>query len=145
VEPIERYVPLGDGRYERSTAGLPRSARATMPADWSGVCGPGFFGRVRYERLFQQLTGLESGERAFLVVEPPRSRGVVQLNRKRLGEVVWGGTPGRFHVTDLLEDPNRLEIIVEHPLLDEGLPADHDDLTTLPGGLVGEVRLEIEE
>jgi hypothetical protein len=145
VEPLERYVPCGGRRYKRSIEGLPLSARMTMPADWSGICGNEFLGRVRYHRVFQTPTGLESGERVWLVIEPPRSRGVVTLNRKRLGEVVWGAQPGRYHITDLLEDHNRLEIVVEHPLLDETLQCGDDDRTLLPGGLVGEVRLEIEE
>ena len=116
-----------------------------MPADWSDLFGRDFFGRVRYRRMFQKLTGLESGERAFLVVEPPRSRGVISLSGKPLGEVVWGGPPARFDITDLLEDHNRLEIVVEHPVLDGAATADDDDFSQSPGGLVGEVRLEIEE
>jgi hypothetical protein len=145
VEPLERYVPCGGGDFARSTGGLPLSARVTMPADWTGVCERDFLGRVRYRRVFQKPTGLDSGERVWLVIEPPRSRGVVTLNRKRLGEVVWGAQPGRYHISDLLEDHNRLEIIVEHPLLDETSQPVDDDRTLSPGGLVGEVRLEIEE
>ena len=93
-----------------------------MPSDWATLFGRDFFGRVRYRRLFQKLTGLESGERAFLVVEPPRSRGLISLSGKPLGEVVWGGPPARFDITDLLEDHNRLEIVVEHPVLDGPRP-----------------------
>jgi hypothetical protein len=145
LEPIERYVQREDGAFERSTGGLPLSGQSTMPADWSAICGRDFTGRVRYLRLFQKLTGLESGERAFLVVEMPRSRGVISLNGKPLGDVVWGGPPARFDVTDLLADPNRLEIVVEHPVLDENRAPDDDDLSQSPGGLVGEVLLEIEE
>jgi hypothetical protein len=144
LEPLERFVPCGEGRYERATVSLPLSARLTMPADWSTVFGGDFLGRVRYHRVFQSPTGLESGERVFLVVEPPRSRGVVSLSRERLGEVVWGGPAGRFHITDLLEDHNRLEVVVEHPALDESLRRGDDDVTHFAGGLVGEVRLEIE-
>jgi hypothetical protein len=145
LEPLERFVLSGGGRFERSTAGLPLSARATMPADWSAAFGPTFYGRVRYHRVFQKPTGLESGERVFLVVEPPRSRGTVALSGKPLGIVQWGGSTGRFHISELLEDHNRLEIIVEHPVLDDALRLDDDGVTHSPGGLVGEVRLEIEE
>jgi hypothetical protein len=145
LEPIERYVQHADGRFERSAGGLPLSGRSTMPADWSDLFGRDFFGRVAYCRTFQKLTGLESGERAFLVVEPPRSRGVISLSGKPLGEVVWGGSSARFDVTDLLGDHNRLEVVVEHPVLDGAALADDDDFSQSPGGLVGEVRLEIEE
>jgi hypothetical protein len=145
LEPLERYVGRGDGRYDGSIERLPVEARATMPADWSDALGREFLGRVRYHRVFQKPTGLDAGERVWLVVEPPRSRGVVQLNGKPLGEVLWGGPPGRFDITALLEDHNRLEITVEHPSLDADANAYDDDDTNSPGGLVGEVRLEIEE
>lgn len=116
-----------------------------MPADWSGSLGRAFQGSVRYRRVFQWLTDLESGEQAYLIVEPPRSRGVVSLGGEVLGEVVWGGPTGRFHVTQRLRDHNRLEIVVDHPVLDARRRPDDDGVTQLPGGLVGEVRLEIEE
>ena len=92
-----------------------------MPADWANCFGRDFFGRVRYRRTFQQLTGLESGERAFLVVEPPRSRGVhIASAAKLLGEFVCRADwPARFDITDHFEYHNRLEIIVDHPALDE--------------------------
>lgn len=134
-----------DGGCERSRDGLPPTARATMPADWSGSLGREFRGRVRYHRVFQWLTALDAGEQAYLVVEPPRSRGIVLLGSEVLGEVVWGGPPGRFHVTHRLRERNRLEVVVDHPVLDACRRPDDDDGLQLPGGLVGEVRLEIEE
>ena len=144
LEPMERFVRRGDGRYDRSADSLPLSARSTMPADWSESFGRAFLGRVRYRRIFQRPTGLDNGERVWLVVEPPRSHGEIELNRKRLGEALWSGEPARFDITGALEDHNRLEIVVAHPALDE-TGAANDDSSTLPGGLVGEVRLEIEE
>jgi hypothetical protein len=104
-----------------------------MPADWSAMLGADFLGRVRYTRLFHKPTGLELAERVFLVVEAPRSRGVVELNRKRVGEVEWDRGPLRVDVTELLGGDERLEIVVEH------------DEPGSTGGLVGEVRLEIED
>jgi hypothetical protein len=145
LEPLERFARGGDGRFERSSEGLPAEARATLPADWSGTFGAQFFGRVRYHRNFQMPTGLVSGQRVWLVVEPPCSLGAVKLNGKPLGDVRRGGPPGRMEVAQLLEDHNRLEIIVDHPPLDgDSLANDDSDIDT-PGGLVGEVRLEIEE
>jgi hypothetical protein len=145
LEPIERYVLQPDGRHERTIDGLPLRTKLTMPADWGEVFGHDFLGRVGYLRTFQKPTRLESREQVWLVVEPPRSSGVVELNRKRLGEVCWGSNPGRFDITELLEDHNRLEIVVEHPLLDDPRAANDDSITNSPGGLIGEVRLEIEE
>jgi hypothetical protein len=140
LEPVERYVLRPGGGYERSRVELPSAAKMTMPADWGAVLGTGFLGQVRYRRSFQKPTGLESGERVWLVVETARSRGVVSLCRKRLGEAA-----GRFDITELLEDHNQLEILVEHPAVDASGVANDDNDTNSIGGLVGEVRLEIEE
>ena len=140
VEPVERYVLRADGGYERSTADLPAAAKMTMPADWAAVLGASFLGLVRYQRIFQKPTGLESGERVWLVVEAPQSRGTVELNHMRLGDA-----GGRFDITEHLADHNRLTILVEHPAVDEGGVADDDNATRMVGGLVDEVRLEIEE
>jgi hypothetical protein len=142
---VARFVPQPDGTYLPTPDDLPAAARVTMPADWGAVLGGDFLGRVRYLRTFQMPTGLEAGERVFLVVEAARSRGVVALSRKRLGEVCSNGEQFRFDISGLLEDHNRLEIVVEHPALDAAGAANDDGGTRLPGGLIGEVRLEIEE
>jgi hypothetical protein len=140
LEPVQRFVLQPSGCYKPVEGNLPAAGRMKMPADWSGLLGAEFLGRVRYRRTFQKPTGLESGGRVWLVVERPRSRAVVELNRKRLGDA-----EGRFDVTGLLEDYNRLEIMVEHPMVD-ARGASADDVATVQiGGLVGEVRLEIED
>ena len=145
VEAVARFVPLPDGSYRPDHDNLPVAARMTMPADWSAVCGADFLGRVRYRRAFNKPTGLESGERVFLVVERPRSWGRGELNGKPLGDVARGESMGRFDVTAILEPHNQLEILVEHPALDGAFPAQDDGDLDAPGGLVGEVWLEIEE
>jgi len=142
LEPVSRLVLRPDGAHCSTSSDLPSATRVKMPADWGEVLGRHFFGRVRYRRTFQKPTGLESGERVWLVVEPPRSHGVVELNHKRLGEVC--GQSARFDITEQLLGSNLLDIWVSHPPLDvRGTPSDDGD--TPPGGLVGEVRLEIEE
>jgi hypothetical protein len=142
-EALKRFVPQQDGTYRPDDRALPAPARATMPADWSEPFGRDFLGRVRYRRIFQKPTGLDSGERVFLVVEPPLSQGVVGLNHTPLGDVK--DSTGRFDITQLLDDHNHLEIVVSHPALDAAGMADDDSSIQLAGGLVGEVRLEIEE
>ena len=145
LEPLEQYVSHSDGRIECVAEGLPASSRMTMPADWAEAFGADFCGRVRYHRIFQMPTGLESGERVWLVVEPPRSWGAVKLNGGALGDVRWGEPVARFDITARLQDHNRLEIVVDHPPLDGDKLAIDDSEIHLSGGLVGEVRLEIEE
>jgi hypothetical protein len=133
LTPVKQWDLQPDGTYRPADHGLPAAAKMTMPADWSATLGRDFIGRVRYTRSFHRPTGLDAGERVFLVVEPPRSSGVVELNRKRLGDLRWGGAPLRVDVTNLLGGDEELEIIVEHAAKENA------------GGLVGEVWLEIED
>jgi hypothetical protein len=137
LEPVERWVRRADGGYDQVCDDLPAATKATMPADWSESFGPEFFGRVRYSRHFNLPTGLEPNDKVFLVVEPPRSRAQVRLNGQALGELRFGGPAARFDVARLLAVKNSLEIEVEHPEPDDGSRG-------ATGGLVGEVRLEIE-
>jgi hypothetical protein len=145
VEPVARFVLQPDGTYAFDEVDLPPPARVTMPADWAAVCGGDFLGRVRYLRTFQKPTGLDSGERVFLVVEPPRSSACLTWKKELLGFVYPGEPAGRFDITDRLEDHNQIEIFVDHPALDEMRSTVGDPALLPPGGLVGEVRLEIEE
>lgn len=144
VEPIKRFVLQPDGSYRPTEDHLPPGARATMPADWSALFGADFLGRVRYRRTFQKPTGLDSGERVFLVVEGPRSRGWVALHCQPLGNVVEGALL-RVDITERLEDHNMLEIEVDDPALEGSGNRLGTSTRSGPGGLVGEVRLEIEE
>jgi len=144
VEPVARFVLQADGTYLPDENNLPAAARVTMPADWSATCGPDFFGRVRYRRVFHRPTGLDAGERVFLVIEPARSSARVALQGMHLGFVEPGSLAGRFEITDRLEDDNQLEVFVDHPSLDDMKRTVGDPALLPPGGLVGEVRLEIE-
>jgi hypothetical protein len=144
LEATKRFIVQADGSYRAAHDDLPPAAEAKMPADWSAVLGADFLGRVRYTRSFNKPTGLESGERVFLVVEPPRSEANILLGGKLVGFVYPGEGAGRFDITERLESYNRLEIIVDHPALDEMRSVVGDPAELPPGGLVGEVRLEIE-
>lgn len=146
LEPVFRYVRREDGGFERQESGLPAGTRMQMPADWSAALGADFLGRVRYVRTFNAPPGLQPDERVWLVVEPQRSLARVVMVEEMLGEVAADGPPQRFDITHRLSPHNRLEIFVDHPALadldgkEHGSSGDRE-----PGGLVGEVRLEIEE
>lgn len=143
LEPLARYVVRSDGSYDEDRENVPAGGTAKMPADWSETLGSDFRGGVRYRRSFQRPTGLQPRDTVWLVVEPPRSCATVHLAGRLLGGVLrFGGPAGRFDVTHLLDDRNRLEIVVQHPAPDGTRTPDDDEA---PGGLVGEVRLEIEE
>jgi hypothetical protein len=145
LEPIARFVLQADGTYLPVKEDLPPPARATMPADWSMPFGADFLGRVRYHRVFQKPTGLDDGQRVFLVVEKPRSSACITLFDKLVGFVNPGEVARRFDITERLEDHNRLSVIVDHPDLSLMRSTIGDPMLLRPGGLIGEVRLEIEE
>lgn len=111
-----------------------------MPADWTETLGADFRGTVRYTRTFHQPTGLEPGQQVWLVIEGVTSSGAVTLNDTRLPDC--GSTAHdsqvdspfwRQEIQHLLSANCQLIIDVTHPLDAE-----------LPGGLTGEVRLEIQ-
>jgi hypothetical protein len=112
-----------------------------MPADWGNALGNDFRGVVRYTRTFNRPTNLDPHEHVWLVIERPRSSGNVELNGEELGLAVHD-YPWRYDITRLLGDFNKLTIVVRHPQSDRyhSLEPGIDDL---PGGLFGEVRLEI--
>jgi len=145
LEPVFRYVLRADGGYDRHADGLPEAARMKVPADWGAVLGNDFLGRVRYVRTFHAPPGLQFDERVWLVVEPQRSEARVVLLEDTLGVVRADGPPQRFDVTHLLGPRNRLEVFVDHPGLVEGRSTVGDPASLPPGGLIGEVRLEIDE
>ena len=113
-------------------ATLSPPGKVTMPCDWSASLGRDFRGRVCYLRRFGQPGFVEPYEQMWITFNGIRGRATVSLNGQPLGEVE-GDDPGNFEVTGRLEFRNILEVIVEQP-------ADAPE----PGGLVGEVRLEIE-
>jgi hypothetical protein len=142
LEPLERFVKRSYGGYQSQQVAMPRE-RCQMPADWCETLGPDFLGVVRYRRNFNRPTNLSS-ERVWLVVEPPRSCGRVCVNGSELGSVRFGAPTGRFDITALLKDHNAIEIDVEHPELDDDGNVPDEGSMISPGGLVGEVRIEIE-
>jgi hypothetical protein len=140
-----RYVLRADGSYDRSTDNLPAATKMQMPADWAAAFGGDFLGRVRYIRPFNSPPGLQLDERVWLVVEPQRSRAIVMIVGEALGSVGADGPAERFDITHRLLSHNRLEIIVDHPAADDDGIITVDPAFVDAGGLVGEVRLEIEE
>jgi hypothetical protein len=144
LEPVFRFVPGADGELERVADSLPPATTMHVPADWSAAFGADFFGRVRYVRPFNAPPGLLPEERVWLVVEPQRSDVRVMMSEEMLGTVPTAGGARRFDITHRLSPHNRLEIFVDHPPIDaERIAGAGSD--RLPGGLVGEVWLEIEE
>lgn len=145
LEPVFRYVQRADGGVERSTESLPSATRMHVPADWSAALGDGFLGRVRYVRTFHAPPGLQFDERVWLVIEPQRSLARIVMLDETLGVVAADGSPRQFDITHRLSPENRLEIFVDHPATTDGEPIASLPASLPAGGLVGEVRLEIEE
>ena len=144
-EPLERLVLAADGTIATADEPLPAPGRAIMPADWGRTLGTDFRGRVRYLRNFGRPTNLAVGERVWLVCDGVDLRGEASLNGRPLGELHGYRAATRFDVTTELDARNELAIVVELPPLDDRTEQVlRYDRVGLAGGIIGEVRLEIE-
>lgn len=114
-----------------------------MPADWGKVLGPDFRGRVRFTRYFNCPTGLSQNQTVHLVAEQVDCHAELSINGQLLGSQD-GTAGGRYDVTPYLQSRNNLTIIVELPPANAARLPRPPGRTGLPGGIPGEVRLEIE-
>lgn len=137
--PLAWSEPDYDGRP------LPTAGSLSMPSDWSPIAGPDFRGRVRFTRRFGCPTGILDGDRVELVVEAVDYEATIELNGQQLGNTRWGTGPWRCEITPWLQAANELRIVVDLPCETPDSPLDRGERTGQPGGLVGEVRLEIHE
>jgi beta-galactosidase/beta-glucuronidase len=117
------------------------TGRITMPADWGATLGANFRGRVQYVRRFNRPTGLVPGQPVDLVFDGVDALAVVTLNDRPLLEIPPGGEPARIDIAGLLEERNTL--VVEVSLPDDEIVKRPAGREHSPGGLYGEVRLEI--
>ena len=130
---LARFVPRGDSvdvALEESHENLPPPGRVTMPADWGATLGQDFRGRVEFRRRFGCPTGVTAAERVWLVCDGAEDTATFSLNGEMLGHVEGIASPVEFDVTERLRERNELLAVVECS-------------GTQPGGLTGEVRLEI--
>jgi hypothetical protein len=145
---VTRLLP--DGRTQAVPDRLlPDAGQVTMPTDWGDSLGSDFRGRVAYYRSFGCPTGLGPGDRVVLVMEAVDALGQVRLNRQLLGDIPAGLQSCSLDVTGKLLPRNQLQVEVELPELPDDVQGIAGELLPrpgrehLPGGLVGEVRLEI--
>jgi hypothetical protein len=136
-----------DGTRHESADGLPPPGRVHLPADWGATLGQEFRGRVRYVRRFGLPTNLEPHEQVWLVIDGVDCFGTLSLNGQPLGELVGYQQPKEFDVRRLLADRNLLTLDIELPRYEgnAAIPAEIErpGREHLPGGPIGEVRLEI--
>ncbi|MEX2171447.1 MAG: hypothetical protein WD851_19165 [Pirellulales bacterium] len=112
---------------------LPPAGKVKMPCHWAATLGATFRGSVLFRRIFHTPTGLDLDEQVWLVFDAIRGRGDVHLNDQPLGQFSTEDCPARYNITSLLtDDANTLTVQIEHT-------------GDQPGGLVGDVRLEIED
>ena len=110
-----------------------------MPADWGDWLGSEFRGKVVFKRPFGMPTRLAPDQPVWLVLESVDYRAVVTLNGNRLGSF-QSEEHFRVNVRERLEQANVLTVEVELPL-----GVERGDRATLAGGLIGSIRLEIQE
>jgi hypothetical protein len=117
-----------------------------MPSDWGDTLGADFRGRVLYTRSFGRPTGLTASECVDLVIEQVDAFGSCSLNGQPLGKIELGAGALCVEITKLLRPRNVLEIEVELPQVGpSSAPLPRRAREGQPGGLIGEVRLEIYE
>ena len=136
---------LADGSSQEEPGSLPPAGRCDIPADWGASLGADFRGRVEFRRRFNKPTGLENGERVFLVVARVDAFGRLSLNGAGAVIIPPGGDETRLEISGILRPHNELVIEVELPrLTDKSAPLPRAaGRQSQPGGLIGEVRLEI--
>ncbi len=117
------------------------AGRCKLPADWGDQLGDDFRGVVRYVRHFHQPTNLQPHDHVWLVCDGADAHAQASINEQPLGGIPGHATSAEFPLTRFLQPRNQVTIDVE-------LPEDADEAIRLgrmgrPGGLIGEVRLEI--
>ncbi len=143
-EPLCWVLISADGTRRESVDGLPPAGRIHLPADWGLILGADFRGRVRYTRRFGLPTNLEPHERVWLVCEGVDYFGELAVNDQFLGRVEGYERPAEFEVGPLLAERNTLALIVELPQYEISAAApSRPGRAELPGGAIGEIRLEI--
>ena len=150
------YRVLRGGSPSRSQAAR-QQGRMQMPADWGETLGDDFRGRVAYTRHFARPTGLRPDLRVELVLTGVDALGTASLNGTALLEIPPGGGVSRVEIGSMLRDRNRLVVEVELPEPHAEVAAAGRETNSAapsvrppgreqsPGGLFGEVRLEIHE
>ncbi|QDU29942.1 hypothetical protein ETAA8_50600 [Anatilimnocola aggregata] len=150
IEPLARFRLSSDGNIAEETTNLPAATTTDVPADWGHVLGNDFVcGRVRYTRRFGLPTNLSPEERVSLVIERLDWQGTIELNGQVLGDQLYADGLRTYEITALLKFRNLLQIVVELPAVGNAGGSYTDrhieraGREHLPGGLIGEVRLEI--
>ena len=107
------------------------SGRLQIPCDWSATLGAEFRGLVRYRRFFNWTAPLGDTTKVTLAFDSVAQIATAMLNGQPLGSI--GPGPAWRPIEQLLQPRNELIVDIESP-----------NDAALPGGLTGEVRLEIE-
>lgn len=125
-------------------AAVPHAGRTTVPCEWGEMLGSDFRGRVRYRRSFNPPATLDPHERLWLVCEGVDAFGRISLNGSLLGTIEGYALPAGFDVTGLIAARNEIGLEVELPpkATEQGAVL-RPGRESLPGGPVGEVRLEV--
>lgn len=145
LELLARYVAAGQGVAAAAEVaeGLPPATRVDVPGDWGRLLGAEFRGRVRYRRAFH-APPLSEGEAVWLVVDGVDALGSAALNGEPLGPIPGYAAPAQFDITQRVRPYNLLAIEVKMPpAADEQAGTLRPGRAGMPGGLIGEVRLEV--
>jgi beta-galactosidase/beta-glucuronidase len=144
LAPLSNDKASNDEASDESLAPAAAEAcRVEVPGDWCAALGADFVGTARYTRRFNCPTNLDPHERVWLALDAVDHQARVTLNGQPLGSLTGSLATARFDITAALAPHNTLSVDVSLP---SALFADatvRGPRAGHPGGLIGEVRLEI--
>lgn len=145
IAALSRSELIGGNNTATEPGELPAATETAVPNDWGEALGSDFRGRARYTRRFGLPTNLSPEERVSIVIALVDWRATVVLNGEMLGRQTLSDGERKYEITRLLKTRNELQIVVELPrVADSGNSLVRPGREHLPGGLIGEVRLEID-
>ncbi|MBI3840262.1 MAG: hypothetical protein HY288_20255 [Planctomycetia bacterium] len=143
LRPLARYVATGEQQFREETRDLPPGGKVRVPGDWGEILGHDFIGRARYMRRFNCPTNLQPDQRVWLALDGVDPRADVILNGQPIGQALGYRATTRFDITAVLQPHNVLVVEVCMPIASLDDEVCRPGRAGLPGGLIGEVRLEI--
>ena len=144
---IGTHGVYGKRLHSRGTGPAARRRKYSNAGRLGSILGNDFRGRVHFTRSFHRPTGLTLDTEIRLVIDAVDCFGEVAINNHAIGSM--RGDEGRRHfkIGRLLDLRNQLSVIVECPRVTASSPPlpRPPGREGQPGGLIGEVRLEIDE
>jgi hypothetical protein len=124
LQPTARATAQARGCVEFSPLDLPPPQTVRHPCCWRDAGFGDFAGRVKHTREFGAPRRLDPHERVWLTCDRVKDEAAFLLNGSEVGTWFGQNPPFEFEITRLLQEHNRLEIVVTSTTADGGIPGD---------------------